>query len=172
MMDPLPLDAQASRYSLWRLPQTRYLPGRTPRPERDGQTKRVENSQETPALSETWNRNESYLYGVDLYNFAYWWECHEVFEDLWHAAGRKTPPARFLQALIQIAAGNLKDLLGSQDAAKNLWRRGLAGLEPFKPVYMGIDIEMFVADALAYAEHRRETPAVIRLQGLEGSEKS
>ena len=173
MIDPLPLNVQAYRYSPRALPPTRYVPGRTPRPARGGQTERVEISQETRrAMSETWSRNGSYLYGVDLFNFAYWWECHEVFEELWHIAGRKTPPARFLQALIQVAAGNLKQVLGSHDAAKNLWRRGLAGLEPFKPIYMGIDIETFVADVQAYAENERGTPAVIRLQGLEESKKS
>jgi hypothetical protein len=149
------------------------VPGRTQRPERSVQTGRIQPSEERDlAISDTWSRNGSYLYGIDLYNFGYWWECHEIFEELWHLAGRKTPPARFLQALIQIAAGNLKRLLGSHDAAQNLWRRGVGGLEPFKPCYMGIDINTFAGDIQAYAENRRETPAVIRLEGLEGSARS
>ena len=168
-----PFAVQADRYSLRPLPFSRYLPGRTRRPERGVQTDGIQVSEESDAvISDTWSRNESYLYGVDLYNFGYWWECHEVFEQLWHLAGRKTPPARFFQALIQIAAGNLKRLLGSDEAAQNLWRRGVEGLQPFKPVYMGIEIQFFAGDVRAYAESRRATPALIRLQRLEGSEQS
>jgi len=166
---PPTFELEAGRYSPRPLPSARYLPGRMQRPERPVQTDRRQTDEMRLAISETWSRNGSYLYGVDLYNFGYWWECHEVFEALWHLAGRKTPPAKFFQALIQIAAGNLKRLLGSDAAAQNLWRRGVAGLEPFKPVYMGIEIEPFVGDVRTYAEDRRGTPAAIRLQHLEGS---
>ena len=172
---PVPpgFDLEAGRYSSRPLPSARYLPGQTQRPERAVHTDRPQTSEAMRlAISEMWSRNGSYLYGVDLYNFGYWWECHEIFEELWHLAGRKTPPARFLQALIQIAAGNLKRLLGSDEAARNLWRRGVAGLEPFKPVYMGIEIESFVEDVGAFAEDRRGTPAVIRLQSFERSVQS
>jgi hypothetical protein len=166
-------DLEAGRYSSRPLPSARYLPGHTQRPERAVQTDRLQISEEMQlAISETWSRNESYLYGVDLYNLGYWWECHEVLEALWHLAGRKTPSARFLQALIQIAAGNLKRALGSEEAAQNLWRRGVEGLEPLKPVYMGIEIEPFAGDVRAYAERRRQLPAVIRLQPLEGNAQS
>ena len=55
-----------------------------------------------------WSASEDYLYAIDLYNFAYWWESHEIFEGLWHACGRRTQAGNFFQALIQLAAANLK----------------------------------------------------------------
>ena len=47
--------------------------------------------------------SEDYLYGIDLYNWTYWWEAHEVFEAFWHAYGRRTPAGNFFQALIHEA---------------------------------------------------------------------
>ena len=52
-----------------------------------------------------------YLYAIDLYNYAYWWECHEVLEGLWRA-GQTTKQGNFFRALIQLAAANLKRSLG------------------------------------------------------------
>ena len=80
------------------------------------------------------------MYGIDLYNFAYWWECHEVFEGLWHAAGHGTEQGNFFQALIQLAAANLKYFLGNPAAAHNLFRSGIIRLQNVSPSYMGIDV--------------------------------
>jgi uncharacterized protein len=80
------------------------------------------------------------LYGIDLFNFAYWWECHEVFEGLWHAVGPDTEQGNFFQALIQLTAANLKDFLGNPAAAHNLFRSGITRLQNVPPSYMGIDV--------------------------------
>jgi hypothetical protein len=81
------------------------------------------------------------LYGIDLYNYAYWWESHEVFEAFWHAAGLDTEQGTFFQALIQFAAANLKRFLGNKDAAHKLVRSGLLRLRKVPPIYMGIDVQ-------------------------------
>src|SRR2546422_6465355 len=44
-----------------------------------------------PFMPEEWWDSEWYLYGIDLYNYGHWWECHEVFEGLWHAVGPDSP---------------------------------------------------------------------------------
>jgi hypothetical protein len=81
-----------------------------------------------------------YLYGIDLFNFAYWWESHEVFEDLWHVAGHQTEQGNFFQALIQLAAANLKRFVGIEAAAQKLARSALVRLQTLPPLYMGIDV--------------------------------
>jgi predicted metal-dependent hydrolase len=58
-----------------------------------------------PAL---WQQSEEYLYGIDLFNHGYYWEAHEAWESLWHAAGRKGPEADFLKGLIKLAAAGVK----------------------------------------------------------------
>jgi uncharacterized protein len=104
------------------------------------------------------------LYGIDLYNFGYWWECHEVFEGLWHAVGHDTEQGNFFQALIQLAAANLKRFLGNEQAAQKLARGGLARLQNLPQLYMGIDIiafsEKYKAISIPLAS---STPYQIRL---------
>ena len=93
-----------------------------------------------PFPAAQWQTSEDYLYGIDLYNFAYWWECHEVFEGLWHAVGHNSEQGKFFQALIQLTAANLKYFLGKPAAAHNLFRSGIIRLQNVPPSYMGIDV--------------------------------
>jgi predicted metal-dependent hydrolase len=100
---------------------------------------------------------------VDLYNYAYWWECHEVFEGLWHAVGRRTMPGQFFRAIIQIAAANLKRAVGAARPAKNLSRSGLDRLATLPPVYMGLDVVAFAEAVRASFAAAHGTPPLLRL---------
>ena len=105
-----------------------------------------------------------YLFGVDLYNFAFWWECHEIFEGFWRAAGVKSEQGRFFQALIHVAAANLKVCMRSPSAADRLSKAALRQFHVMPQTYMGIDIRAFERDIQSYANDFRMTPALIRLQ--------
>ena|SRR5436309_6767235 len=153
------------RYSERPLPAYRFVPGQSPHPRRDpkghsyGQPEPV-----PPAFSaEEWWDSEWYLYGIDLYNYRYWWECHEVFEGLWHAVGHDTQQGQFLQALIQVAAANLKRAVNATDPAETLSRAALERLQKFSGIYMGVDVRMLSEDVRAYFEGSGEKPALIRL---------
>jgi predicted metal-dependent hydrolase len=111
-------------------------------------------------LPEQWQRADEYLYGIDLYNYAYWWECHEVLERLWHAAGHKTEQGNFFRALIQLAAANLKYFLGHCQAAGNLLQRGLTRFERVPDCYMGIDVARLI-DHLR--QHKQGPAPLIRM---------
>jgi hypothetical protein len=93
-----------------------------------------------PFPADQWQTSEDYLYGIDLYNFAYWWECHEIFEGLWHAVGRTSEQGNFFQSLVQLTAANLKFFLGNSAAARNLLRSGIMRLQKAPPSYQGIDV--------------------------------
>jgi predicted metal-dependent hydrolase len=109
---------------------------------------------------EQWRHMDEYLYAIDLYNYAYWWESHELLERLWLAAGRNTKQGSFFRALIQLAAANLKRFVGYGQAADNLTSRGITRLEQVPDSCMGID----VANLINYLkEHRREAAPLIRL---------
>ena len=99
-----------------------------------------------PFPTARWQASEEYLYGIDLYNYAYWWECHEVFEGLWHAAGHGTEQGNFFQALIQFAAANLKRFTGNRRAAGNLVTSGIIRLQKTPKFYMGIDVARLAED--------------------------
>lgn len=135
-------DPTPPRYSSHPFPSYRFVPGRTPHPRRTphGHSYGQPELNPTAFSAAQWQDSEDYLYGIDLYNHAYWWECHEVFEELWKIAGRHTEQGHFFQALIQLAAVNLKQFMGNRRAALNLLQRGLVRLEEVPASYMGIDV--------------------------------
>jgi hypothetical protein len=158
------LDPEWPRYSFRPLPAYRFVPGVSPHPRRHPGGHSY--GQPEPAFStpvpDQWQTSEAYLYGVDLYNGAFWWECHEVFEGFWRAA-RKTEQGCFFQALIHVAAAHLKICMGSPASADRL---SLAALERFRTlphIYMGIDVREFGRDMRAYLAGSRDAPALIRL---------
>ncbi len=91
------------RYSKNAFPATRYLPGINQR-----------------SLTRNSPSDESFLYGMDLYNHAYWWEAHEAWELVW---SRQTPQSldRLAMAILIAAANlNLKIALQKRKAASRL----------------------------------------------------
>jgi len=142
VIEPHPPNPTWPRYSTRPFPSYRFLPGENPHPRRDplGHSYGQPEPKLLASSPEEWQRSEDYLYGIDLYNFAYWWECHEVFEGLWHAVGHNSEQGNFFQALIQLAAANLKYFLGNPAAAHNLFRSGIIRLRNVPPMYMGIDV--------------------------------
>jgi uncharacterized protein len=166
--EPQPLDPACPRYSARLFPSYRFLPGKNPHPRRDPRGHSYGQPEPKPAAfpPDAWHESEDYLYGIDLYNYAYWWECHEVFEGLWHAVGPDTEQGNFFQALIQLAAANLKRFLGNEQAAQKLARSAFARLQTLPHLYMGVavmDLSGIVQDDLAHPGAAR---TLLRLSGL------
>jgi hypothetical protein len=138
------------------LPPYRHVPGLTPHPVKDplghlyGHAEPAASSscRDLPAC---WSECEDYLFGVDLFNRAFFWEAHEAWEWVWIAAGKTTEPAGFVQGLIQISAALLRDHLGTPGGARNLVTRAWGRMGPVESrlseteqsLYMGISIEMW-----------------------------
>jgi len=150
--EPEPPDPRWPRYSTRPFPPYHFVPGRAPHPRRDprGHSYGLPEPKPTPFPADQWHTSEDYLYGIDLYNFAYWWECHEVFEGLWHAAGHNSEQGNFFQALIQLAASNLKRFLGNRQAAQNLMNSGIVRLQKAPKYYMGIDVARLTEEFLRH----------------------
>jgi uncharacterized protein len=156
-IEPQPPDPSWPRYSHRPFPFYRFVPGRSPHPRRHLRGHSYGQEEAKPVLlsPEQWRGDDEYLYGIDLYNYAYWWECHETLERLWHAAGRTTEQGNFFRALIQLAAANLKHFLGDGHATSNLLEAGLARLETIPACYMGID----VANLTDHLRQHKQGPA-------------
>lgn len=168
LREPSPPVPDCLRYSEIPLPPYRYVPGLNPHPRTHPQGHSYGQPDEPhPAWTPTeWRTLGRYLYGIDLYNYAYWWECHEALEGLWRAAGKTTTPARFLQGIIQIAAANLHRHMGRTDSALGQAEKGLGNLTAAirdNTVYMGIDIRRFCHDVEGYFHGSSSQPALIRL---------
>lgn len=104
---------------------------------------------------EFWLQNEDYLYGVDLYNFAYWWEAHEAWEGLWHQA--EDTYRLFLQGLIQVSASLIKyhmrmlrPLRSLSTAGRDKLRQVVAECENADGKYMGLNLPAFLDTADAF----------------------
>mgnify|MGYP001157618689 FL=1 len=161
-----PIKAEWPCYSSRALPTYRFLPGLTPHPHRDplGHSFAEPEPRPRPFEHHQWSNSEDYLYAIDLYNFFYWWEAHEVFEGLWHACGRKTTAGNFFQALIQFAAAHLKRALGNEIAAHNLARSGLLRLQNSPTPYMGLDTVTFADDVTLWMGDNSRPGVRIRLR--------
>lgn len=156
------------RYGTHAFPPRRYVPGRGPHPRRDPARPRGP----VPAAfrPERWAGSAAYRHGIDLYNHAYWWESHEVFEGLLHALGRgATPQVGVLRALIWLAAAELKRFVGLRRAADHFLERARAALDPTLGRFMGLD----VPDLARRIEARRAGsggPVLLRLEPAPGDE--
>ena len=87
------------------LPPYAYVPGHDlPHPVTDprGHSYAARARAAAPASPPQW------LHALDLFNAGYAWEAHEVWEGFWHALGRTTREARFVQGLIHLAAAAVK----------------------------------------------------------------
>lgn len=113
----------------------------------------------------SWASSDAYLFGVDLFNFAYWWECHEQWEAIWKYTGPESFEGRFLQGLVQIAAANLRQYMGSHDSGAALARKGIARLRGFEDdVFLGVDVAPFMAAVELHFAQPDAVPPVIDLR--------
>jgi hypothetical protein len=154
------------RYSKQPFPPYRFVPGESPHPRRDPKGHSYGTAEPKPPRvpPEEWAKNEPYLFGIDLYNSGFWWECHEQLEALWHLTGHKGVESQHLQGIIQIAAANLQRHVGHEDGATRLANEGLRRLADVPDRFMGVDVPEFAADARGYLlERNKSQPALIKL---------
>ena len=100
-----------------------------------------------PFAPRYWHQSSDYLYGVDLYNFGYYWEAHEAWEGIWKTTQRVNRPGRFLQGLIQVSAALLKREQGITGGMESLGKAGLEklrGVAGYGPLYCGLNLPEYV----------------------------
>ena len=134
------------RYSTRPFPPYRFILGETPHPTADPEGHSFGKFDEYPGIltPENWPTNEMYLYGVDLDNYAYWWEAHEAFEVLWGEFPRGSLESDFLQGLIKISAAFLKWHMKDHRGVEIHYEGGtglLSNVAARYPVYMGLDLK-------------------------------
>jgi len=181
---PLASDPAWPRFSGHPLPAYRYVPGIAPHPRRDPRGHSFGRGEPRCAAwaPEQWHELPAWLYAVDLYNFAYWWESHEQLEALWIAGDRTTRHADFVRGLLQVAAALLNRHVGRAGAPR-LAQRGTARMRAVLAVgadrcsgadmrrdlrtdlgtYMGMDVGSFATAVDELFAARRGEPPLIRL---------
>lgn len=115
-----PPPSPARLLPLRRLPPYSYVSGKFPHPIRDprGHSYAEPAPQVEKVRPEDWRKCETYLWGIDLFNNGYYWEAHEAWEAVWHAAGRGGTVADFCKLLIKFAAAGVKAREGRPEGVK------------------------------------------------------
>jgi uncharacterized protein len=143
---PTPPDDSHIRYSEAKFPSYHFIPSINAHPTRD--PKGHSYGETEPKLKylapENWEENQAYLFGIDLYNYAYWWESHEQWEGIWHTTQKDSVYGQFLQGLIQISAAFIKWQLHQHEGMKRLYEIGFSRLSFVKEsqsLFMGVDLD-------------------------------
>lgn len=149
------------------LPPYTHIPGRTPHPVRDphGHSYALPTDHPEPIDPLRWHESRAYLHGLDLFNHGYYWEAHESWEGLWHAAGRKGMIADFLKALIKLAAAGVKHLEGVAAGVRSHARRAeeLFRTLSIDGVFLGLRLDELTSLANAIAAHGWPEPPPLLL---------
>jgi uncharacterized protein len=159
-------DSDLPRYCPDRpLPPYSYVPGMFPHPTSDerGHSFGRQEPAPQPLDASSYQDNETYRYAIDLFNHGYYWEAHEVWESLWHAAGRSGPGADFLKGLIKLAAAGVKAREGRAAGvrlhalrAAELFRRVRATDERRGNTVFGLSLSQLIPAAERVAEKADE----------------
>src|SRR3990172_9879498 len=94
--------------------------------------------------------------GIALYNRRYFFEAHDVWEEIWRA--ERGPMRNFFKGLIHLAGGFHHFTNGNHRGAAALLTSGVRYLEPFGPRQMGIDL------AAILTEVREQRDRIVRLR--------
>ncbi len=138
-------------------PPYSYVPGLFPHPHSDALGHRFGAHLQAPAMfsAAQWPGCACYRLGVELFNAGYYWEAHEAWEKLWHAAGRRGLAATFLKGLIQLAVAGVKVRQGMPDSVRAHAARAAQLLREVAAVaggtFMGLDPTALATGADAVA---------------------
>jgi hypothetical protein len=155
-------DPFCQRYSKRAFPPYRYVPGRFPHPRHNPNGHSF--GQPIPTVSRAdvalWHRSEEYRYGIDLFNFGYWWESHEQFEALWRVSGPLCPEGRFFQGLVQVAAAYVKRRMENASAATTLFHKATRNLKLAPAHCMGLNVGALI-EAIEKSSATPDEPAIV-----------
>ena len=156
---------QPCRYTDKPYPEYRFIPGENPHPTRDpkGHSYNKPVKELSSFSPEEWSYCEEFLFGIDLFNFGYWWEAHEVLEAVWVGAGKNTDTGLFVQGLIQLSAAHLKGWQGYYAAAAKLALSGLSKMKDNNGKRLGINTAKLKSDIEDYLSGNCATPITIEL---------
>lgn len=84
-----------------------------------------------------------YLEGIKLFNACDFFEAHEAWEEIWQE--EFGPSRKFYQGLIQASVALHHFGNGNIRGAKKVFFGSCGYLEPYRPVFMGLDLDKFVA---------------------------
>jgi hypothetical protein len=153
------------RYSSAPLPPYSYVAGFAPHPVSDprGHMHGLPHVRAAALEPESWQASDVYRDAIDLFNHGFYWEAHEAWESLWHAAGRQGVVATWLKLLIKLAAAGVKAREGNAVGVERHARRAFVLLEDLRKLlpagatrYCGLELPLVERIAKELIEHATE----------------
>lgn len=147
------------------LPLYTFYPGAgIPHPVRDTRGHFYGKKKLAPAVlnDQNWTSNRSYLHGLDLFNFGFYWEAHEEWERLLRVCGQETSNGKFLKGLIKLAAAGVKVREGSIHGVR---RHAASAGEVFADVAAEIDSNLFCGLELTSLQFAADRAAQLNFKG-------
>lgn len=102
-----------------------------------------------------------------MFNHGYYWEAHEAWEAVWHAAGRKGLVADYLKGLIKLAAAGVKI---RERVSVGVARHALVAQSLFHKTqyltgkrFMGQSLDILIQCAAGLAQERIELPSELEI---------
>jgi len=105
-----------------------------------------------PSLSEEEKEAEAVRIYFDLYRKEMYYECHDVMEEIWMETFKSH--RKFFQGLLQCAVSRFHWGNENLHGARVLYREGTKKLEPFRPKFMGVDLEAYLEELTAALPER------------------
>lgn len=145
------MTADRPRLTQTPLPPYSYVPGHAPHPVSDpqGHMHGEQHEQAEPLVPNAWQSSEEYRFGFDLFNHGFYWEAHEAWEALWHAAGRKGEVADILKGLIKLAAAAVKAREGNP---RGVARHATRAIELLAAIQCSDFCGLEMAEVIAHAQ--------------------
>lgn len=101
------------------LPDYAYIPGINTRHE-EGFLDHVKDMALDVTKDATARHNVTWLYGIRLLENAFYWECHEILEEVWMKASPNSREKHLVQGVIHLTNAALKIKMDRASAAKKL----------------------------------------------------
>jgi uncharacterized protein len=148
-------------------PPYSYVTGRFPHPTRDpaGHSFSAVPAPCPAPNPKQWRDCHPYLFGLDLFNFGYYWEAHEVWEGVWNACGRAGSTGDFIKGLIKLAAAGVKAREGRTEGIRRHGRRAAelfgqvaSHLPPGQIRFFGIPLQLLISLATDVARESVISP--------------
>lgn len=107
----------------------------------------------------TESNEDKFHKGIILFNYGEFFKAHEVWEEIWLAAGE--PDKTFLQGLIQLAAAFHHYSRGNRAGTQSLVAAALEKLEKFPADYFAVNLAVLRMAAREWAAAPRNHPGCV-----------
>ena len=153
------------RYTHICLPEIKFIPGKTNNIINPSIQSHIPEISE-PSIeftAQNWMQSERYLYGIDLFNYGYYWETHEVWEKIWLKLGRPSLTGIFIQGMIQLSVALLKKINSTHHGADLLKSKAIPKILSQKDIFLGIDIKNIVEQFNDFMDDYSASLPIIKL---------